>query len=1022
MDGRVINKKLSFLKSLSNLRSENIPRWEGRTARYLAAGQYEYEGPWKAIAMPYFCPIGKTLFLRGTVDVPKDMPVRDTYLHVGMANMEGLCSIDGRAHFGVDFQHRSAVVPRGGKLAVSFEFMSAPKSYHTPQGLTGQGVITDISLIQVDRALEATYYDIRLASETANSTTDEVRKKRLGQAVEEALLAIDLTLPRQKLLEEARHAREILRDRLAKIGFDPESGSLFMTAHSHIDTAWLWPLRETVRKCGRTFSTACRLMERFPKFYFSCSQPQLYKYTRQYHPELYKQIKKWVKAGRWETTGGMWVESDCNTTSGESLVRQILLGLRFFRNEFGTRPRSCWLPDVFGYPGSLPEILRGCGLDYFFTCKLHWQAQNPFPAHLFNWRGLDGTEVLAHIPKLRNYYNGMPFPEDMLLGWANYLQKAEYGEVLFPYGFGDGGGGVTEEMMEFINRYDHFPALPAVRVGPSDQYFDDLAAKDPTLPVWDGELYLETHRGTYTTHGHIKRANRKGELLLREAEIFGSLANLSSRKVALEPLDAAWENLLLLQFHDILPGSSIGMVYDEAAEDYARIEKNVQAVLEEGLSALACGAKSSRPNSVCVFNSLSWDRDDVVTATVPDPGKHVTVTAGDGSVLPAQVVSRKAGQATIVFQTTLPSVGCADFAIAPSRQAPAAGNMKVSARRIESRRYTVELNKTGGITRLYDKVNKREVVPVGAVANDLQLSQDGPEGEDAWNVHVTATKRRYAWENPATIEVVESGPVRAVVRVKRTYRDSVLEQDIVVYDDLPRIDFVTRVFWQQRNTLLKAAFPVEVRSTRATYEVQFGAIERPTHRNTSWDASKFEVCAQRWMDLSEGGYGVSLLNDCKYGHDALDNVMRITLLRGTIAPDPKADLGEHEFTYSLLPHEGDWRTGNTVQKAWELNVPPRAVAVRSASMCQPVSYLRLSGAPAIIETFKPADDGKGYILRVYEPNGGRGQVQVAWSLPFKKVVQCNLVEEGHEQLPAGSEGFAFDIKPYQIRTFRLLKS
>jgi alpha-mannosidase len=1021
MDDRVVSKRLQILSSLTVESSRPIGPWQVRSGDHLGPGRYAYDGEWAEAALPLYCKAGKNFFLRSQIAVPSDLPLKDTYLALNFGQMEGMLSVNGRPWCGLDPAHGRVLAPGAGRWELELEFLSVPGLYSKPWFTTLRGQFEGAQLVVINRQVEGLYYDVRVAAEVAAAINDERRKALLSAAVEQALLAVDLTLPRSRLLEEAAQARKALAEAVESIGLDQEAGRLFLTGHSHIDTAWLWPLRETIRKCGRTFSTALRLMDRYPQFHFSCSQAQLYQYTKDHYPAVYEEIAKRVKEGRWETQGGMWVEADCNVTSGESLIRQILYGMAFFAAEFGTRPKSCWLPDVFGYPASLPEILRGCGLDYFFTCKLHWQGQNPFPLSLFMWRGLDGSEIIAHVPKHPRYYNNQATAAELLACWSNHRQKAEYGEALVPFGHGDGGGGVTEEMMEQVVRFGRYPGMPQVRVGPSDRYFEDLLARSPQLPVWDGELYLETHRGTYTTQGAAKRANRKTELLLREAEILGSMARISGGSVDMHPLEQAWKTVLLLQFHDILPGSSIGLVYKEAQVYYAAAQRTAASVLDQAIGFLAGGKADDKGagDAVCVFNSLSWPRNDVAIAAVADRNGDLAVELSSGRVLPAQVIQRSAGKATIAFAPeAVPPMGFAGCKVVPAKANPAS-TLSASERRIESDLYLIELDEQGGVPRLLDKRRDREVVPEGAVANDLQLFQDGPENEDAWNVHPTYDKRRYPFEGPTEIDVLETGPVRAVVRVKRTHRHSTFVQDIVAYAGCPRIDFVTRADWHEKQTVLKAAFPVDVRTTRATYEVQFGAVERPTHRNTSWDASKFEVCGQRWMDLSEGGYGVSLLNDCKYGHDARGNVMRLTLLRGTILPDPDADQGRHEFTYSLLPHEGDWRDGQTVQRAWELNAPLCGVPVAGA-LPSGKSLIRLEGATAIVEAFKPAEDGKGYILRLYEPHGARGTVNVRLAAKAKQIIECNQIEEEIAPLASKTDQFSLFVRPFQIRAIRVV--
>ena len=1023
MDSRIVGKKLQILQSLATECTVPVTGWQARTADHRGPGDYHFDGVWKPLTqLRARFPAGKTVFLRAQLSVPPSIPLADSYFQFDFQDLEGLLSLDGEPYAGLDSNHMRVPVPGRGRHTLEAEFMSMPAVFHVPELAGKPSLFGGASVGVVNRDIEALCREVRFASDTARISADPRRKPLLEAAVEAALLAVDLTLPRPRLLAEVATALRVLREKVADIAPDPEAGRLFAVGHTHIDTAWLWPLRETMRKCGRTFSTACRLMERYPNFNFACSQAQLYQYTKDQYPDVYRQIKKWVKAGRWETAGAMWVEADCNVTSGESLIRQILYGLNFFRKEFGTRPRMCWLPDVFGYPSSLPEILAGCGIRYFYTYKLHWQATNPFPDHLFRWRGLDGSEVTAHVVNHIGAYNCYPNPEQLAKGWSLYAQKAEYPEVIFPFGFGDGGGGVTEDMLEQLKLAEgQYPGLPAVRSGTAEKFFDDVIAAKPALPVWDGELYVETHRGTYTTQSAMKRANRTSEILLRDAEIFGALAAVTgaARGFTAATLRPAWDLTLVNQFHDILPGSSIGMVYTEALAAYARVQAQAHSVIKANFAALA-GVPAQRGAAVAVFNSLSWPLRDVITAEIPERAGAVSVVAPDGERYPAQIVARANGKATVVFHAgDVPPFGLATFALSTEPVPPAAETpLTVSATRLENRFFRVTLNRTGGISRLYDKLHERDVIAPHTIGNDLQLLQDGPEWEDAWNVHETNDKRHYPFEGTTTVRVVETGPVRGLVHVVRAHRESTFEQDIIVYADMPRLDFVTRVDWQARHTMLKVAFPLNLRATRATYEVQFGAYERATHRNTSWEQQKFEVPGHRWADLSESGYGVSLLNDSRYGYDAKENVLRLTLLRSTVFPDPEADRGKHEFTYSLL-HAGGWAESGTVRRAWELNVPARTLAIKAAGVPASRSFLTLEGAAALVETLKPAEDGRGLILRVYEPHGARGSITVRLGLPVKRITACNLVEDDAEAVPVRNGAFSFTLTPFQIRSFRL---
>ncbi|HCN10437.1 MAG TPA: hypothetical protein DIT01_21110 [Lentisphaeria bacterium] len=1015
MDPRIVTRKLETLRAFAVEEVKTLPAWSRRTALHLEPGRYAFDGKWERTAIPDRIAAGRTVFYRTTLRVPAALPRDDAFLFFDLDDLEGQLFVNDEAYAGVDANHLRVPLPAGKSLRLVLEFLSVPKLFCKPEIAAKTGCFLGARVGVVDRAFEALCDELQFAFEAISVCSDERRKALLEKLVESTCLAIDLTLPREALVVEVQRARTVFRKQLATIQPDPEAGRVFAIGHSHIDTGWLWPIRESIRKCGRTFSTACRMLEQHDEYYFSCSQPQHYAYTKAHYPEVYRQIKRWVKAGRWGTDGAMWVEADCNITSGESLVRQILYGLDFFKREFGTTTRICWLPDVFGYNASLPQILKGCGIDHFYTYKLHWQARNVFPYSLFHWRGLDGSEILAHIPNAVNAYNGTPNPHQLSQHWDWHRQKAEYPEALFPYGYGDGGGGANDRMLGMLKTAQgSFPGLPALRTGPLGRFFDDIDKAAPDLPVWDGELYLETHRGTLSTQGRMKRANRTSELRLRDAEVLASMAALSNRKVSTKPLRQAWETTCLHQFHDILPGSSIGMVYDEALRDHETVQTTAGAVIDEALQAVMPSDRGASAG-LCLFNSLSWPRHDVVCVEAPSKTIRSVIDA-DGEAHPVQIVKQYSGRSALVLDgAAVPAMGYSVLGFS-SKACADSPVMTVTTTRLETPLYRIRLNRDGAITSLYDKTHKRQILERGKPANDLQLFQDGPELEDAWNVHATFEKRRYPFSGTTTVEVLETGPLRGIVRVTRQHRATTIEQDLIVYAHTPRIDFVTRVDWQERQTMLKAAFPVAIRSTRATYEVQFGAVERPTHHNTSWDAEKFEVAAQRWVDLSESGYGVSLLNDCKYGHDIRNNVLRITLLRGTTWPDPKADEGEHEFTYSLFPHAGNWTEAETVRRAWELNAPLTAVTPVQAAPYHR-SLLTIDG-PAIVQAMKPAEDGQGIILRLYEPHGARGPVTVR-APGISRVTETNLIEAPITDLKATNGRFRFSIRPFQIRTFKL---
>jgi alpha-mannosidase len=1019
MDDRIVTKKIQLLQGFAVEQRLPLTHWEARTARHLGPGHYDYLDDWHAVTTPVRFPAGATVFLRGEAAVPDDWPIDRVFLHFGFENLEGLLSVNGEPWSGVDAHHPRCPVPSGGRLELTLEFDSVPRVRCEPGLAAVTSLFADASLTLTDPEVEGALLDFRFTQEALAAVTDPRRKALISAALEEAMLAFSLTGPREQVVAEVRAARELLRSRLAAIEPDPGEGRICLTGHTHIDVAYLWPIKETLRKCARTFATACWMMDRFPQYRFACSQAQLYAFTKQLYPTLYERMRRYVAEGRWETTGAMWVEADCNVSSGEALIRQILHGLRFFREEFGTRPTVCWLPDVFGYNAGLPQILVGCGIRSFWTWKLHWQSRNPFPYHLFWWQGVDGSRVLAHIPKLGGGgYNGSPTPQQLVVARDTYLQRAQYDEQLFPFGYGDGGGGVSEEQMQYAVRAcgdlagHALAGLPACTVGLPEDYFAAVHEGAPDLPTWVGELYLETHRGTYTSQGRTKRANRQCEIALRNAEIAAVIASRLGVPVETHLLRNAWERMLCMQFHDILPGTSVTETYEEAREAYNEVLHVAHMVRAQAIQPIMGDVQDTL--RFAVFNALSWERSGVVELDIPDMGSDLVGTM-DGESVPVQVIAAGNDRLRVLVAVRkVPPMGGAVLEIQTGPPLPC--DLRAGDRWLENPFFRLQLNEEGEISSLWDKRAGREAIAEGQTGNQLQLFQDGPEREAAWNVHPTSTRRRYPWDS-TTVTLVESGPVRATLRVVKRRGQTVLTQDISLTCHLPLVEFRTRVNWQERQTMLKAAFPLAVHTERATYEIQFGAIERPTHTNTSWEQEKFEVCAQRWADLSEGGYGVSLLNDCKYGHDARGNVLRLTLLRGPQYPDPLADLGEHEFTYALYPHQGDWRQADTVRRGWELNVP--MFTLPTDIQRPPTSFLQVQG-PAIVEALKPAEDGEGAILRLYEPHGGRGRVTVTLFLPVKGVVACNLAEENQEAVPLENGAFSFDISPFQIRSFRLL--
>jgi alpha-mannosidase len=814
-------------------------------------------------------------------------------------------------------------------------------------------------------------------------------------------------------------AREALREVLAKTN-GATTHEVSALGHAHIDTAWLWPLRETIRKCARTFATQLAYMRDHPEYVFCCSQAQQYAWMKEYYPDIFEGIRDAVRRGQWEPVGSMWTEVDCNIPSGESIVRQLVHGKNFFLDEFGVETTDCWLPDVFGYSASMPQVLLKAGIDTFITQKISWNQFNQFPHHTFLWEGIDGTRVFSHFPPA-DTYNGKFSPKELAYNVRNFKDHDRATRSLYLYGHGDGGGGPTREMLAAAARLKDFEGLPKVRLEKLADFLVKAKADARDLPVWVGELYLELHRGTYTTQARNKKGNRKSEILLREAELFDVLAGRAAYAVrpgvvedhradydviarhattAAGYLDRAWKLLLLNQFHDIIPGSSIARVYHQSVEDYAAISRLARAVIDPARRAVIeridTGA-AARP--VIIFNTAGFARNEVISLC-DGTSIHIEVPASGYTVADAaehRPVGSFAHPVEVIERTRVIAIDNGMLRLIIDRA-------------------------TGNIRSIRDHRHDREVLAPGHPGNVFQLHRDLPNNYDAWDVDAFYLESCQEVGGLKALEVVEDTELRAVVRVEREFGASSIIQHIALCAGSARIDFDTDIDWQEEHKFLKVAFPVNVHSPRATYEVQFGNIERPTHFNTSWDMARFEVCAQKWADLSEGDYGVALLNDCKHGYDIHGNVLRLSLLRAPTAPDRQADRGHHEFVYALLPHGGDFRKGAVVEQAYALNMPLHVIETepRKGPLPASQSFFEVDRAGVVIEAVKHAEHEESVIVRLYEAHGSRGPAVLATRLPVKHAFYADLMERTGAPVDCSGGEIAFTVKPFEIVTFKLI--
>lgn len=856
-------------------------------------------------------------------------------------------------------------------------------------------------LISYDYNVRKLYYSLKVPYEI--TLNYEPHEKTYIEIENHIIKAINLTDMRELGSEEFKISVKAALDYLEKEFFGKyckaESVNAICIGHTHIDVAWQWTLAQTREKVLRSFSTVLALMKKYPEYKFMSSQPQLYKYLREESPELYERVREAVKAGLWEVEGAMWVEADCNLSSGESLVRQILYGKTFMKEEFNVDSKVLWLPDVFGYSAALPQILKKSGVDKFVTSKIGWNETNKMPYDTFMWEGIDGTDIFAYFmtaqdkergkePATNVTYNAKLNPSQLQGGYDRYQQKDINDEILITFGYGDGGGGPTVKDLEYYDILKKgITGVPNAKMEFSGTYLDRImkkTQKNKKLPRWQGELYLEYHRGTYTSMAQNKKFNRKSEFMFENAETL-SLMNerLTGAEYPQKDLHDSWETILLNQFHDIIPGSSIKEVYDVSKEQYLAIQKTGNNIIEKSKNNIA--EKLKTDGGVLVFNPNSFD--------------------GEGAV-------RLNGKT--VYVSGIPAKGYKVL-----KEVKSNNSIKLTDKSIENNFFKLTLDKTGAFSRIYDKKNKREVLKKGRRGNVLTAYEDLPRDYDNWEISNYYTDKAWEINDLQSIEQVDDG-VRAGLKITKKFLKSTIEQTVWLYDDIAKIDFDNNIDWKESHLVVKTAFPVDINSDKATYEIQYGCVERPTHKNTSWDAARFEVCAHKYADLSEYGYGVSILNDCKYGHDIHNGVISLTLLKCGTFPNPEADKCRHSFTYSLYPHKGNFREAGTVKKAYELNAPMTAARVEETKGTLPESYSFISCDcdNVIIETVKKAENGSGIIARMYESFNKRTDITIKTGFDFDKAYICDLLENEETEIKSNSREIKLTLKPFEIVTVK----
>lgn len=976
----------------------------------------------------------KVAWFRTTVKIPKHLRGKNLAFFLqpgprdgGGSTAEGLLYVDGIPVQAVDIWHDEVILEealcRKSELHLALKVWSGVLD--TPKFRT----FKQAALIHLDMKTDRFCFLADTLRRCALLLDDnDLRRIRLTKLLNDTFKRVNfLNYPGEEYYQSIYEALDFLQEKMEELGKVEEiKPTVYGVGHSHIDMAWLWRLAATREKASRTFTTVLNLMKQYPEYKFMHSSPQLYQFLKEDYPEIYAEVKKKIEEGRWEITGGMWVESDTNVPSGESLVRQFLYGKHYIKEEFGKETKLLWLPDVFGYSAALPQIMKKSGMKYFMTTKISWNQYNHFPYDTFMWKGIDGSEILTHFittPEDGSWYytyNGHMDPEEVTGVWKNYKDKDKNEDLLIAYGWGDGGGGPTREMIEQSLAMKNIPGIPQVEMSHAEEYFEKLYqnVENEQINRWDGELYFEMHRGTYTSQAANKRYNRKSEILLHDIEFLAALGTVLSENTEYpkEVLDRIWERVLLNQFHDILPGSSIRQVYEDTTVDYEKIAKKGAELLDTAKKDLAETVHVTCDSIIC-YNTTGFLRSDYVLVPYDMNITKETGFADADGIL--DCVPQENGM--LVYVTNIPAYGYKTICICEKKT----GNnelVSISGDCIESPYWTICLNANGEIETLFDKKNQKQV-GCGKAMNVFAAFEDKPQRFDAWDIDIYYKEKPYHAFELVKRQVVEQGE-RAVLRQTWRFNNSVLTQDMIVYAKDARIDFKTVVDWKEKQVFLKTYFPVDIHAQEATYEIQFGNLKRPTHSNTEWDFARFEVPGHRWVDISESGYGVALLNDCKYGYDVQQNVLGLSLIKSAIRPDETADRTEHHFTYSLYPHSGTLEESDVQKKAVELNMPVLTATVSGSADAEKgfasYSFVSCDSAHVLIDTVKKSEDGKALIVRVYEYKNSKDEhCKLFLGSSIEKVTECNLCEE--EEIPAVWEDntISFSIGCYEVKTFKV---
>ncbi|TCM99636.1 alpha-mannosidase [Paenibacillus sp. BK033] len=917
---------------------------------------------------------------------------------------EATLYVNGVVSGALDLQHHDVTLTRHAREGERYELAAEAYAGHSGE----QPVFGESYLCRFEEEVYQFFIDLECLWQVLQHTdANSLRAADINRCLTNVIAKLDLGLEGPELAENVNGCRRLMEPLLSCVN-GSTSPLLYLMGQSHLDIAWLWPIEETKRKIARTMSNQLALMDEYPEYTYTQSQPYLFRIVKELYPELYSRIKRRVAEGRIIPEGGMWVESDTNLAGGESLIRQFLHGKRFFMEEFGKDNEMLWLPDVFGYSGNMPQIMKGCGIRYFASVKMFQTYENvvdPFPYNTFMWEGIDGSEILTHLLD----YGDFPIrvnPSFLIGQWNDRVQKDGIATRLVQYGHGDGGGGANRDDLEFLRRLDNLEGVPRTRQSSPIDYFEDQQARGLPDARYVGELYYPAHRGTYTTQAKLKRLNRKTEIGFREYELWAAAAQLFRMKpYPYEKLDGLWKQLLLHHFHDILPGTSIHRVHEEAQAELTKLHEIIYEMADEAKAALV----EPEREGVTVFNSLSWNRSELVAL----PVGVAAVADRSGQPVPVQWHD---GVGYARLET--PSMGWAAYAAVGNSQPElmvSQSAVSATTSRMENEFMAIAINGIGEITSIVDK--QTGVEWAADSCNALAMYRDQPSAFDAWEIDRRYRASKVELEEQAEITVTANGPLFANVRVRRKLNQSTVVQDIRMEAGSRRVEFRTTVEWREKNKMLRVDFPVRLHANESMQEIQFGYVRRPNHASRPHDADRFEVSQHKWTALAETGRGFALLNDCKYGIAVKGNTLSMTLLRSPSYPDETSDQGTHQFTYGFLFWEGAFQGSRVIREAYELNYPVSALS--GAGRVDQQSLLQIDQSGVLAETVKLAEDGSGdWIVRLYESTGSSVSCGVRAGLSYSAAFETDMLEANQAELPVANELINLHFRPFEVKTIR----